>query len=134
MTAATSGRTSLRGAMSGRRATGALEAEVLDLLWASSRPLTARDLVEAMDGALAYTTVMTVLTRLWEKDLLAREPVGRAYAYRPRYTEAEVRARDMREVLRRARDRRAVLSHFVDDLSAREARALRAMLDELEQR
>ena len=42
--------------------------EVTDRLTAAGRPL-------------AYTTVMTVLTRLWRKGYLGRQPEGRSYLY-----------------------------------------------------
>lgn len=42
--------------------------EVTDRLTAEGRPL-------------AYTTVMTVLTRLWRKGYLGRQPEGRSYLY-----------------------------------------------------
>ena len=39
---------------------------------------------------LAYTTVMTVLGRLYEKGILRRTRVGRGYVYRPAAEEAQL--------------------------------------------
>jgi predicted transcriptional regulator len=112
-----------------RREMGALEHEVLSELWALGEPATPADVLDALDTNLAYTTIMTILTRLWEKDLVTRERRGRAYAYTPALTEAELTARRMRETLAAASDQKAALSRFVGTLSAREARSLRALLE-----
>lgn len=118
--------------MVGRRAQGALESDVLAVMWASGDAMTPSEVREALGTHLAYTTVMTIQTRLLDKGLVERERRGRGYAYRPTITEAELRARKMGEALAAAKDREAVLSRFVDTLSAREASALRAVLDRLE--
>ena len=58
--------------MAERRPMGALEAEVLDVLWRADGPVTPADVRTAMGTDLAYTTVMTILVRLWEKGLTER--------------------------------------------------------------
>lgn len=114
--------------MSERRGMGALEAAVLAQLWASPGPMTPGDVLESMDDSLAYTTVMTILARLWKKGLAERTRSGRAFAYRPKFTEAELTARRMQANLERATDRKAALSRFVGTLSKRDERALRNIL------
>jgi len=111
---------------------GGLEAEVLAQLWAGPAPATPGQVREALGGGLAYTTVMTILIRLWKKGLVERERRGRAYAYRPVVTEAELTARRMRAMLDRSRDREGALSRFVGALPEREERALRRILAELD--
>ena len=117
--------------MAERRAVGALEAQVLEVLWARSSPATPGDVLEALDGKLAYTTVMTVLTRLWQKGLVVRSKPGRAFAYEARQTREEFFAERMRLTLAAASDHRAVLSRFIDGLSAKDKTALRSLLDDL---
>jgi predicted transcriptional regulator len=74
---------------------GPLEYDVMGVLWAggpASVPVVL-DRVNAGRGAgkpLAYTTVMTVLTRLHDKGLLERERRGRGFEYRPRFDEGEL--------------------------------------------
>jgi predicted transcriptional regulator len=114
---------------SDRRPMGALEAEVLRFLWGADRAVTPGEVRDGTGLDLAYTTVMTILTRLWKKGLVDRERHGRPYAYRPRMDEAEYVARSMREALGHASDRTAVLGRFVGSLSRTDARALRAVLD-----
>jgi predicted transcriptional regulator len=122
---------------SARRAAGALESAVLAVLWQASEPLSpgevrerlARD--EARDGAeLSYSTVVTILTRLHEKNALSRERDGRAYRYAPVADEAGLAARRLTQLLDRVRDREAVLSRFVADLSEHDEQLLRDLLDE----
>lgn len=107
---------------------GALEAEVLATLWSAGGPLTPSEVRDELDSALAYTTVMTILTRLWQKGRLERERLGRAYAYRPVTDEAGHYATRMRDTLAMARDREAALSRFVEALTPREAATLRELL------
>lgn len=112
-----------------RRPMGALEGEVLAALWAADRPMTPRETLDALaDDDLAYTTVMTILTRLWQKGVVEREQVGRAYVYTPKVSEADLAATRMHEQLARAGDKEAALSRFVGSLSRRDERLLRRVL------
>src|SRR4051812_49926529 len=67
--------------MAGGRRRGALEQEVLVCLGAAGRPLTVAEVLTELGGDLAYTTVLTALSRLHAKGALSREPAGRGYAY-----------------------------------------------------
>jgi predicted transcriptional regulator len=63
---------------------GALEAEVLDQLWAAGEPLGARELAARLPGPRrAYNTIVTVLTHLIDKGLVQRAGDGRRYLYFP---------------------------------------------------
>jgi len=107
---------------------GALEDEIMAYLWATTTPATPAEVHQAIAPDLAYTTVMTVLTRLWTKELLTREPKGRGFAYAPVQTEAEHRAEQMQTTLDDSRDREGVLSSFVASLNDRDAKRLRRLL------
>ena len=115
-----------------RKPMGSLEAAVLRYLWNARQAATPGEVNRALGEEVAYTTVMTVLTRLWRKGLVDRERQGRAYAYRPLVSEADYAAKRMRDTLGRAQNREAVLSRFVDTLSARDAKALRRALGKLD--
>ena len=107
---------------------GSLEAAVLERLWAHTEGATPAVILDEMGGDLAYTTVMTVLTRLWEKELASRERHGRAYVYRAAVSEAELVAQRMSAALDRATDRNATLTRFVGGLSKKDERILRRLL------
>ena len=65
---------------------GSLQAEVMDVFWERGSA-TVRELVEALNTRrrrkLAYTTVLTLASRLWQRGLLVRELEGRGFRYRP---------------------------------------------------
>ena len=115
--------------MRSRRGFGALEADVLGVLWASDRPMTAGELVEQLGTQLAYNTVQTVLARLYAKGVVQRQQVGRAHAYTAVLDQAGLAAQKMRAVLDRGQDSEAVLLRFVDSLSDAEGQALSGLLD-----
>ncbi len=111
-----------------RRARGELESSVLAALWEAGRPLTAAQTRERLPDGLAYTTVLTILSRLHGKGLLVRSREGRVNAYAPAQDEASHTAEGMRRLLERGSDREAVLARFVSELSARDERMLQQLL------
>lgn len=64
---------------------GELESAILGVLWDSAGKLSVRKVHESLERAqaLAYTTVMTVLDRLFDKGLVARQKDGKAFVYWP---------------------------------------------------
>ncbi len=114
--------------MTKRRPMGSLEDDVMDFLWMANSPATPGQVHTAVAPELAYTTVMTVLTRLWSKGRLHRERLGRAYYYAPVESEADHRASSMTHVLAEGSDRSAVLSSFVEALDGDDAEVLRRLL------
>ena len=109
-----------------------LENAVMDVLWDANAPLTPRDVQSLLPAhrAVEYTTVMTVLARLWKKGRLERERRGRAYAYVPVRTRSEHAAKRMEEILDAAGDRSIALARFAEQLSASERRRLKLMLED----
>lgn len=114
--------------MSARRAAGGLESEVLAALWSANKPLTAGEVVDALEGDLAYTTVQTILTRLHGKGAVDREQLGRAHAYTPVLDEAGLAANRMRTMLDKGGDRAAVLTRFVGTLTPDEEATLAKLI------
>jgi predicted transcriptional regulator len=119
------------GDAAGRRAAGELEAGVLAVLQAAGRPLPAAQVRERVGGGLAYTTVVTILSRLYGKGLLERRKAGRAFVYAPVADEPGLAARAMARVLDGEADREAVLARFVSGLSGADEELLRRMLGDL---
>jgi predicted transcriptional regulator len=112
-----------------RRGQGELEAQVLSALREADGPATAGWVQERLGGGLAYTTVVTILTRLMVKGAVTRERAGRSFAWTPAADEAGLAARRMRKVLDAESDREAVLASFVTGLDADDERLLRDLLD-----
>ena len=101
---------------------------------AAGRPLTTAEVQAELQGRLAYTTVMTALTRLHAKGVLTRRPSGRAFAYglaaEMDEIPASLTARGMRRLLDSGPDRASVLASFVADLSPEDERILSGLLEE----
>jgi predicted transcriptional regulator len=114
-----------------RRAAGTLESEVLGILRAAAGPLTPGEVRDRLSGAgqreLAYSTVVTTMSRLQAKGLLSRRRAGRGFCYAP-VDEASLAAGRMSHALGSGSDRDAVLSRFVSGLSGRDAELLRRLL------
>ena len=112
----------------GRRARGQLECEVLAALWAVGEPASAATVRERVSGDPAYTTVLTILARLYEKGLVSRERAGRGYQYLPLRDEAGHAAAGMRELLEKGGDRAAVLARFISELPTEDELLLEQLL------
>lgn len=109
---------------------GGLEHAAMEVLWSAPGPATARDLASALaDRGLAYTTWLTVLTRLERKGLVRRERAGRAHTYAPVASREDHVAVLIDQALGQADDRAAALQHFARSVSPAEAEALRRALD-----
>lgn len=111
-----------------RRAPGALEAEVLTVLWSAGEPLSPADVQARLDDDLAYTTVVTILSRLHDKGVATREKHGRSYRYHAVDDEAGLAARKMTKVLDSEPNRGSVLARFVTQLSESDEEVLHALL------
>jgi predicted transcriptional regulator len=107
---------------------GRLEADLVRAAWAAKRPVTVRDLLDRVNQRrptpLAYTTVMTVLTRLTEKGVMHRKKQGRGFVYEP--VAGDSAALAVHGVMRDFGD--AAVAHFVE-----EAKSDPALLRRLQQ-
>lgn len=118
------------GATGTRRGAGELETAVLGVLQDAPAALSPAEVRELVGADLAYTTVVTILSRLHAKGVLRRRKDGRAYRYTPVADQPGLAARRMTRVLDSEPDREAVLSRFVSALSDRDEDLLRRMLGE----
>lgn len=69
-------------------ALGKLEREVMEVVWRRGET-SVRDVYQAFEERMAYTTLMTTLDRLHKKGLLARRKDGRAFLYSPQVSREE---------------------------------------------
>lgn len=114
------------------RPSGGLENDVLTCLAAAARPMTVNEVLRELDDGLAYTTVMTAMSRLHAKQALTRTQQGRAYVYElsggTAGAQANVTAHRMQRLLDGETDRTRVLSRFVDGLDPDSEQILRELL------
>ncbi len=111
---------------------GALERETMAQVW-KEKEVSVRQVADAFDDRLAYTTVMTTLDRLYKKGFLNRRKLGRAFLYAPRFTPEELERGVTENVIGSLLDTATehiepVLACIVDAVSERDLQ----LLDELE--
>jgi predicted transcriptional regulator len=116
---------------------GPLEQQLLSALWMRGSA-TVRELLDAGDVKLAYTTVMTTLDRLYKKHLLNRAAEGRAFRYSPRYTRQELEKAAVGEAIRQLLGSGGAaslpLSYLVEAVSEHDARLLEDLQRLLDQK
>jgi len=69
---------------------GHLEADVMEVIWRRG-DVSVREVHEelCLKREIAYTTVMTIMSRLADKKILKKEKTGIAYQYTPVYSKEE---------------------------------------------
>ncbi len=86
---------------------GALQAEALGIFW-RVESATVREALDDLNKRrrkkLAYTTVLTLVSRLWQRGFLQREPEGRGFRYRAAQTREELLAELSDELIDRLLD------------------------------
>ena len=111
---------------------GVLERQVMNVVWEAGE-INVREACERLGAAVAYTTVMTTMDRLFKKRLLARRKVGRAFVYGAAATRDQLEGAVASELVQSLLQQHGgeplpLLSSLVDAVSDRD----RALLDELE--
>jgi predicted transcriptional regulator len=103
----------------------------MERIWRLGRPVLVRDVYEelAAERTIAYTTVMTVMDKLYSKGWLRRDSRGRAYVYESVASKEAYTAQLMREALSTSDNQAAAFVHFLGQLTERESRALQAALE-----
>lgn len=111
-----------------------LEAAIMDLIWSKRLvSFAVSDVVAGLEKQrdIAYTTAMTVVSRLHSKGLLIRERDGKRYIYSPKLTREQFLETTAREVLDRAvggKRAMAMLAEKVSEASAGELDELEALI------
>ena len=120
-----------------RQVMGGLEEEIMECVWERG-PVSVREvyrcLLEKRD--IAYTTVMTVMSRLVEKGLLCRHPEGRAFIYSALTTRDEYCAGVVKDFMDEMLigTSKPVLAHFVESLAADDAAQLDMLAEIIEEK
>lgn len=83
-----------------RKILGDLEVAIMDVVW-NTEETTVRDVYDALKvkRELAYTTVMTVMSRLAEKGLLKKTKSGTAFLYSPVYSRDDFTQSTVKKVI-----------------------------------
>ena len=116
---------------------GALEAQIMNVVWSSKEPLCVDDvrLELARSGKdAAYTTIMTTLSRLFKKGLLARDMKGKAYYYTSRVSRKELSSTVTKDVIDGllATFAEPAMAYFVEALSDTDPTKLESLAELIE--
>jgi predicted transcriptional regulator len=97
---------------------------------------TAREVHSAMASGLAYTTIATVLDRLFAKDLVVRALEGRAFVYRPKVRRGAIEKARMRDLvgLILGSNPEPVIANLVDAVESIDEKLLDALAREVNAR
>lgn len=109
---------------------GSLESAILEIMWSADESLKPGDVLErlAIDPPVTYSTVLTILRRLWKKGLINRARDGKAFRYTPVMTKEEQIAHAMTMTFAAASDPAIALGHFVAQLSVDDTTVLQKLL------
>ncbi len=113
------------------RLQGELESLVLNALWNADEPLTSQQVLEIASpaGELALTTILTVLSRLVDKELVSRKPgEGRQLLFSAAQSRERHTADLMLKIVSGSENPALAFSHFASGLSAADLKALRDSL------
>jgi len=80
---------------------GSLEKQVMEIVW-KRKEVSVREVCDAVNKKrkTAYTTIMTVMSRLNDKGILSRKKLGDgSYAYAPKKQREDFYAHESREVI-----------------------------------
>lgn len=111
-----------------------LEANIMDVIW--GKHLSSFSVADVLtiigkQREIAYTTVMTTVTRLYDKGLLLRERDGKRYLYAPKLTREAFMESTAREVLDKAvggHQAMVMLAEKVSEASAGDLDELEALI------
>ena len=80
-----------------------VELEILQVLW-EHEPATVRTVVDVLNQTRprAYTSILSMLNVMFEKELVVREMQGRAHVYRSRVSREKTLGGVVKDLLRRA--------------------------------
>jgi predicted transcriptional regulator len=123
-----------------RRHLGPLETEVMAVLWNEGES-SVRTVTQQMGREIAYTTVMTTLTRLFHKGLVARrkQHSTRAFFYSARFTRPQLERMIAKEMIaeflaRPGNSRQELLSCLLDAVSEEQKVPLEKLVAEMQER
>ena len=113
---------------------GQLESEILDVLWdakgSESPALTSGEVLASIGGALALTTVLTVLSRLIDKKLIGRHAAdGRGFVFEALQTREQHHAQLLLRIVESDSNLSLTFAHFAKGLSGPSLKSLKDSLE-----
>lgn len=100
---------------------GDLEKEIMDIVWGINSSVTVREVLERIGKKrkIAYTTVMTIMTRLTDKGFLSRKINGnKAYTYQAVYSKEKFLTKVSKQIIKNfvASFGQTAVAHFAQEI------------------
>lgn len=116
---------------------GELESEIMTIIW-SQKIVSVKDVngILAARRKIAYTTVMTIMTRLANKGVLVRRLNGTSYLYQPKISREQFIARAVHGIFSSAVSTlgEEVLTHFMKEIQKISPKKRQQLLKILEEK
>jgi predicted transcriptional regulator len=111
------------------RSQGQLEGQVLDALWDLDAEATSQQLLESLGEDIALTSLLTVLSRLVEKELVTRRSgEGRALLFKAAVSREQHAADQLLKIIGATDNPALAFAHFAKGLDTKALKALRDSL------
>lgn len=117
--------------MAGKRSRqqGELEAQVLDALWDLEGEVSSQALLEVLSEGIALTSLLTVLSRLIDKNLVTRRSgEGRALLFKAAVSREQHAADQLLKIIEGTDNPALAFAHFAKGLDKKALEALRDSL------
>src|SRR3989338_6043449 len=99
---------------------GDLESEVMEIIWGQKGAVSVKSVTEILSKRrqIAYTTVMTIMSRLVNKGVLVRHLSGTSYLYKPKVSKEQFIAKAVHGIFSSAVSTlgEEVLAHFIKEV------------------
>ncbi|RMA97753.1 BlaI/MecI/CopY family transcriptional regulator [Hydrogenothermus marinus] len=117
---------------------GELEEKVMEVVWKKENA-TVSEVREALKNKFAYTTIMTILDRLYKKGVLKREKEGKGYRYFPVMTKEEFEKSITKEVVKNLTKENpvaaiAAFEGIIENLSQEDIEKLKKFIEQKNER
>ena len=111
---------------------GRLERQLMEVLWGRGES-SVREVLEDLDhlNCPAYSTLITVMNRLANKDLLEKKKIGKTFFYTPVYTKKELLDIVAKKVVEGISDLslQSTIVSFVDYIADKEDKHLESLAE-----
>lgn len=115
---------------------GELESQVMEIIWGQKEPVPVKEVacVLGKSRKIAYTTVMTIMSRLVNKGVLVRHLKGSCYLYKAKRSKEEFIAKAIHGIFSSAVSTlgESVLTHFVKEIEKIDPKKRNELLKMLE--
>lgn len=116
---------------------GTLEKQVMELVWKSDHPMCVAEVTEILSRKrpIAYTTIMTIMTRLVNKGILTRELHSSKYLYHAQVKRDEFAAKAIHAIFAHVLSSlgEEVVVHFINEIQKMDPKKKQKLIKLLEQ-